>query len=162
MGNSSSKQEKEEKKKLDPRDHRRAPKNIKAEYILRVTCLECAERHEPCSITRDMNPSLQDRRAYRDPANAGGAQEWTLAIDFCSWAAYADKSRRAQEAVKRACGGADLTYRDEGMGSTYGGRGVKPGLFGRGGDKVAASGPFHVDTLLRALREIGVKYTTSV
>jgi len=158
MGGNSSKET-----KLDPREHRRAPKNIKAEYILHVTCLDCARRHQPCSITRDLNPSLQDRRAYRNPANAGGAQEWTIAIDFCSYSAMREMSPRAEEAVKRACGGADRTYRDEGMGSTYGGGGVRPGLFGRGGDKVApASGPFQVDALLGALRAIGVEFRSSI
>lgn len=149
--------------KLDPREHRRAPRNIKTEYILHVTCLDCTQRRQQCPITRDMNPSLQDRRAYQDPANGGGAQDWTLAIDFCSFATMRDKSRHAQDAVKGACGGADLTYRDEGMGSTYGGGGVRPGLFGRGGDRAApASGPFQVDALLRALKGIGVRYQSSI
>lgn len=49
------------------------------------------------------------------------------------------------------------------MGSTYGGGGVTPGLFGRGGDKIArAPGPFEVDELLDALEEVGVEFTSSV
>ena len=160
MGGNPSK---EEKKKIDPRDQRGARKNIKTEYVLQVTCLDCAYRGKGCDIARDVNASLQNRRAYRDPDNAGGAQGWTLAIDFCSYGSMREKSWRAQEAVKRACGGADLTYRDEGMGSTYGGRGVRPGFFGRGGDKVAStSRPFQVDALLDALRAIGVGFRTSV
>ncbi|KAH6617595.1 hypothetical protein F5144DRAFT_624254 [Chaetomium tenue] len=142
-----------------------APRKIKAEYLLQVTCLHCEKGCGGCPITPNLNGNvLQGRRkAYRDPANAGGAQPWTLAVDFCSFGSRFSKSKKAETAITRVCKGIDRAYEDRGIGSTYGGGGAKPGMFGRGGDKIAPStGPFHVDALLDALDEVGVEYESSV
>jgi hypothetical protein len=76
MGAGSSKEEEDSYSgKIDPRDQRRAPTNIKTEYILKVRCLECERRRNPrpCPILLDLNGNLlgERRHAYRDPANTG-------------------------------------------------------------------------------------------
>lgn len=142
-----------------------ASHKIKAEYLLQVTCLHCEKGCGGCPITPNLNGNvLQGRRkAYRNPANVGGAQPWTLAVDFCSNdSRFSSKSKDAETAITRVCKGIDRTYEDSGMGSTYGGRGANPGMFGRRGDKIPSTGPFQVDALLDALEEVGIKYESTV
>ncbi|KAK3291479.1 uncharacterized protein B0H64DRAFT_246612 [Chaetomium fimeti] len=142
-------------------------KKILNEYRIQVTCSDCTERSQDCLITNDLNMNkidLRRRFAYRDPANAGDAQLWTVSIDFCSnEAKYSTKRANAERVIERFCGGSDRAYDDVGMGSTYGAMGLRSHGWGASRAKAAPyTGPFEVDALLDALDEAKVTYTSDV